>query len=171
MPIYTSDGKILASGGKVAASETCCCGATPCSFCDSGTTPNTLDITLSGIADEVCTCTTFDGLYANIQQESECSWRFDGIVFEPCPGDSGSYNYTVNAQIVDSGANRVFRVNLSFLYSGGSYTARWEYILGSSGSSVDCFVSGAVATFTTEFGTSTTRCDPSSSTATITANA
>ncbi|MEQ8785139.1 MAG: hypothetical protein RIC55_02535 [Pirellulaceae bacterium] len=61
--------------------QPCCCGSSLCQYCQSGTTPNELEVTIVGLTDRECSdCETMNDTY--ILQwigdgPSGCCWRFD----------------------------------------------------------------------------------------------
>ncbi len=91
--VQINAGKVLVADGKVATSDECCCGE--CDNCQAGTSPDTIQLVVAGIAADACAdCSGLNGTFLlDTGVPDDCLWGADpGIV---CAG-AWSYGLTLD---------------------------------------------------------------------------
>lgn len=83
----------------------CCEGAEPCSFCSSGTTPEQIQLDISGVTDATCdNCDDIDGSYVLTQTPADpCVWRVNsGTLRQDCGSGEQDvvYTFTLTHQLL-----------------------------------------------------------------------
>jgi len=95
-----------------------CCGATACSFCTSGTTPETISVTISGVTDSYCdACSTLDGTYVLTKTAAD-----------PCVWDYSTPIFTQQCGVYNPPSSRSWYLKIFATLSGG-----WQFEIGSVG--------------------------------------
>lgn len=105
-----------------------CCGGVACSFCATGTTPATVQVTLTGTGDGSCdNCSTLDGTY----------------VLSQIPSDSCQWSYTTEFFVQTCGLDPPVARTWQFLLKA-TLTGGWQLEIGLSGQTPDTIFAIAI---------------------------
>lgn len=109
-----------------------------CEYCDGGM-PDTISVTLSGISNNACDCSSFNTTFV-LDKEATCGWR--AITSTTCSGVTGVLTCDVTAWV-----NLVYLMGMpyvqlqitAFISRNGSYSTqyRWSQYISGSGP-IDC---------------------------------
>lgn len=140
----------------------CCEQALQCIRCNTGTTPLTWKVVISGVSNDSCTeCATANGTFIVPSQVATCEWRLGGA--------DGPYLFCsdivqLRVVITNPGGGDV-RIQVYWSRGGPTfYSIAWSKTYTGSGSPIDCELTDEDIPYDTS-----DVCDVSGSTCTITA--
>lgn len=133
MPMQIYQGKPLFVGGKLAMSSSCCCDQPECGGCESGTTPQQIDVTMPSMT-PTDGCVTCGG--------SGATYRLDFLSGDTYPAKSSGT--CVWQLVIDEsppvGCAEVEKVTATMSWNSGANTVQWEVqIDGHPGGTIHVF--------------------------------
>jgi hypothetical protein len=133
MPLMIYGGKLLVVGGALAADPACCCEASSCTCCQSGTVPDTIPLLISGIGNGSCQgCGSVNGSYS-LRYVSGCLWQAEPRLVQIC---GLSMSVSCSLEITCDGTDTIITVHFLLFWRAPELAI--DFVKVVTGKPIDC---------------------------------